>query len=784
MTRPTADSIKREFSRERLVQLAIEEGLRRCGKEHRLTPCPSCHADSDRVVKVDDDPAGYAVWACQRCRAGGSAVDLVATIRGLELVDAVEVLAERLHLLPDPKPSTAKPPPDVAALWRSLATEDATGLAYLDGRGLGGAAAKGLVRFNVGRSGNRWLDARARDGFRVAMPLYSVTGGAPASFQLRFTRPNEELPLKPDGKPWGNKLGLAGLKYPPGGLVFGEPAKARTAPLIYVAEGIADTLALLLAGVVVLGAPGQEQLRHLPDHLGDAAGRTVILCPQNDKPRPPAQPGQAEPPPTSQQCFAKLADDLEACGFKVHQLHTPALHADPAEWRRAVGPEAFRAGVAAAVPPKSDPQLELPVIPARPKKLIKSYASLLTILRHDRRVLPGALAWDEMLWSPTLDGRELEDADTGKIRERVELLYSAGKRSLQFAPGDIDRAVEQLASDRRHHPVREYLAGLTWDGTPRLDLVAGDVLGVADPLARVLLRKWFISAVARALSPGCKVDTVLILQGDQGLGKSSFFEVLAGQWFSDKRIDIEDDDSLLIMQRAWILEWAELATMKRAQVEELKAFITKRDNEFRPPYGRRPVKRPRHTVIVGTTNPKEFLTDTTGNRRFWPIAVTRIDLILLRAWRDKLWAEAVAAFRGGEAWHLTVVEEEQLRAAQREYEEAHPWEALVFNWLTENARMEFPQQVTTENVLQYAVGKPKGQWTRGDQMAVAAILKRHGWIRPESRSPDASGHRARVWLPPDPNALPAPVSGRPTSQPQPNLFPEVGQRKSPEVAGV
>ena len=364
----------------------------------------------------------------------------------------------------------------------------------------------------------------------------------------------------------------------------------------------------------------------------------------------------------------------------------------------------------------------------RPGSWTKSYASLVDILRHERKIIEGALEYDEMLCSPTIDGMAVSDADIGMLRERIELIIRTKERGgLRFASADIWQAIEQVAAENKYNPVREYLEHLAWDGVVRLDRVPREVLGAAgDALTISMIRKWFISAAARAMRPGCKVDTVLILKGEQGAGKSSFFRTLAGEpWFSDSPIDISNKDALMILRRCWILEWSELDSMHRARDQgSVKAFLSSSIDTFRPPFGRATVDARRHCVIVGSTNDSEILTDPTGNRRYWIVPVGQIDLAAAERARDQLWAEAVTAYRAGERWYLNREEDAEMRKRQSEYERRDPWEEDVLRYADKGAVGGF----STADVLASALQKPAGQWSSADARRVAAILRGIGWI--------------------------------------------------------
>ncbi len=397
-----------------------------------------------------------------------------------------------------------------------------------------------------------------------------------------------------------------------------------------------------------------------------------------------------------------------------------------------------------------------PPIPIGSRPLSKSYASLCQILRTPglrRQVLgDGRLEFNTLTLEPTLARRPLTDTDLSRIRELSEVCFATRQgpdkpsKGLQFSTADVSAAILQVANEAPFHPVAEYLRSFGWDGVPRLDRVAQDILSVdlaAQPLASVLVRKWMISAAARALRPGCKVDTVLVLTGSQGAFKSSFFRTLASAaWFSDAAFDLHNKDSLLLLRRVWILEWAELEAMTRARTSEaVKAFLTAQIDYLRPPYGRTVQEYPRSCVIGGSANKPEFLSDDTGGRRFWPVRVGgRIDLETLARDRDQLWAEAVAALDAGEPWWLDKAASTQLATTQAaDHEVLDAWTETVLGWLEGRTT---PQ--TTADILVGAVARPLGQVVKADADRVGAILRRAGWVQRTQRI--IVGRTTRCWV--------------------------------------
>jgi predicted P-loop ATPase len=236
------------------------------------------------------------------------------------------------------------------------------------------------------------------------------------------------------------------------------------------------------------------------------------------------------------------------------------------------------------------------------------------------------------------------------------------------ARGDICDSVAAIAQESAYHPIREHLHSIGWDMRPRLDHWLIDFLGAEGPeeYLRAVGSKFLISAVARVMKPGCQADHVLVLEGPQGGGKSSVCRTLAGPaaWFTDAVPDVASKDAAIQLCGRWVVELAELASLRNTQVEPVKAFITRTQDVYRPPYGRRTVTVPRQCVFIATTNEQHYLRDQTGNRRFWPVKCGQIDLAALAQHRDQILAEAYSRYHDGESWHLD--QEQATRAAHQQ----------------------------------------------------------------------------------------------------------------------
>lgn len=368
-----------------------------------------------------------------------------------------------------------------------------------------------------------------------------------------------------------------------------------------------------------------------------------------------------------------------------------------------------------------------------------TFRNVCLILEHDEKYNQ-KLRWNEMLMSISLDEVEVTDSTISGIRVDLDERYD-----LEVSEADVVRAVPYVAGKRSFHPVRDYLNALVWDGTPRIHRVATEILNtkVTDTeelrLTVRMLEAWFITLVGRPLRPKIKVDTTLILQGAQGTGKSTFFRVLGGDWFTDTDMAL-DKDGMMLLSGVWICEWAELENvMTRSSNSKVKQFLASAEDRFRPPFGRSMLRVARSSVIVGTTNLDDFLRDPTGSRRFWVIPVGRINTQLLTEWRIQLLAEAVERFNRGEQHWLSESDEEKRLAFSQQFSDSDPWDDKILQFIHDDEQVRIP------DILSTLLGIEPERQERRQQHRVAGILRRHGWRRTQTR---INGRPTKVWVPP------------------------------------
>lgn len=316
----------------------------------------------------------------------------------------------------------------------------------------------------------------------------------------------------------------------------------------------------------------------------------------------------------------------------------------------------------------------------------KTTDNLLIILEHDP-MLKGRLAFDEFAnrglvlgplpWDSNQERRQWTDIDDAGLRHYMERLYGiTGKEK-------IFDAVALCAHKHTLNEVKEFLTALKWDGIKRLDTAIIDYLGATDSVyVRAATRKSIVAMIARAMVPGCKYDYMPILAGPQGLGKSTFLSILGQRWYSDSLQTFEGKEASEMIQGVWLNEVGELTGMTKSEANAVKQFLSRREDIYREPFGRRTKAFPRRCVFFGTTNDSEFLKDRTGNRRFWPIDVgiqqpTKSVFQQLEQEAPQILAEAFVYWQMGEPLFLIGEAEIQAKEQQEAHRESNAKEGII-----------------------------------------------------------------------------------------------------------
>ena len=545
--------------------------------------------------------------------------------------------------------------------------------------------------------------------------LYQVT---------RHRDPKEFKQRRPDGR-GGFIPNLEGVRQVPFNLVA-----LMASEKVVICEGEKDCLNVeaKLGWTATTNSGGATHFR--PELVPYFAGKHVVILPDND------DKGRKHG-----ETVAGLVLPV-AASVRVVNLPGLAEKGDVSDWLAAGGTEAELRALVRATPewvpttPEAEPEAVAPGV-ADHGGLITSVSgaprSLLANALHLFRsaAWAGVIARDQFALR-TVARQATPWGFTGPWNEQQDALATEWLHHQDvYVSSDVTaRAIETVAEENGFDPLRDYLTSVEWDRQPRLAGWMHHYLGAPDnPYTETVGTRWAISAVARALRPGCKADHVPILEGAQGQLKSTTCAILGGEFYSDDISDLGGKDAAMQTAAAWIIELPELDALSRAEQSRVKAFVSRSVDRFRPPYGRRVVELPRRSVFIGTVNHSTYLRDETGARRFWPITVGHVKKDELIRDRNQLWAEARYRFEAGESWWIEDATVTALAAAeQSDRYDTDPWQAVISAWAGSQ------DSITVSDVLTQAIDRPTAQWTQADQSRVARCLRVTGWIRYQQRT--------------------------------------------------
>ena len=374
----------------------------------------------------------------------------------------------------------------------------------------------------------------------------------------------------------------------------------------------------------------------------------------------------------------------------------------------------------------------------------------------------GVLAFNEFscriekLKLPPVFGGEVGpwlDVDAGKTLVWLQMVWNLRLRSSLV----VEEAAQLVACDARFHPVREWLERLPpWDGQPRLPHLLPTVFGTEDnDYTRHIGQSLLVSSVARVMQPGCKVDEMVVLEGGQGLGKSTCVAELFGfEWYLETSEPPSTKDFYVTMQGHTVVEIGEMQSFSKADINQVKMAITRRDDKYRAPYERHGESHPRQCIFIGTTNADIYLRDPTGARRFLPVLVSKADVEYIRQWRRELWAEALHLYLTNFQWWD--YPQELAREEQDARYVEDPWEEIIINYLDGHApQMHYPDglwgpinEITIMKLLRHALQIEVAKMNKGEQQRVGEILRRLGWFKSKQKRVSGTPDRVRPYLRP------------------------------------
>jgi putative DNA primase/helicase len=449
------------------------------------------------------------------------------------------------------------------------------------------------------------------------------------------------------------------------------------------------------------------------------AGRDVIIWPDNDEP--------------GQKYAATVRSCLRGIASSVRLVDVPRMNPDKPGWDAADWDGLGQIALVDETPRPALGSGPAPAFRMNNNGGMKAVTYNLVLLLGTP-VLRDTLGWDMLADKPVWRSKppflqehraEIHDQDAAEFA-----FWAAEQISADFKTGQALEAIEVHAKRHPFHPVQDYLRRLRWDGTPRLDSWLEDVFGVpSTPYHQAVGAKFLIASVARAMSPGCQMDTMMVLMGKQGVGKTSAVRELLPDfsWYAETTESPANKDFYQSLRGKWIVEIGELHSFRNADWTKIKQMLSAKMDTYRASYAHFAKYYPRQCVFIGTTNDDTWNRDATGARRFWPVNVLDVNLDIVRHQRDQLWAEAFLRYTQGEDWWTVPVEE--AAEVQDSVYETDPWQEPIRKWLATCGLPYVSSTTVMIDALQIEVSKVdlKGQ------RRVADCLKRLGYERIKKR---------------------------------------------------
>lgn len=594
---------------------------------------------------------------------------------------------------------------------------------------------------NAGRAAIAWMEERGivaandnvpapRKQFNVAASYDYYDADGVLQFQVCRLDPKDFRQRRPDengGWSWSVK----GVQQVPYRL---PQFLARPDEIIFIAEGEKDADNLAALGLLATCNAGGAN--KWPDALNrHFKGREVVILPDND------DAGRAH--------ASLVAGKLQGIAASVRVLALPDLppKGDVSDWLAAGGDESELLQMAQHAP--STHALPVPVNDnaTRPNC---GWAAIELMARHGITLaanmrqepypnLDNAIAvlqehprFAGRIWYDTFhqeimttwdcdEPRQWVDAD----RLRVATVFQREFGLVKFGDEIVDKAAIAVAHADQRDELRDWLQSLRWDGTPRLHNWLQRAVGApADEYYNAIGRNFILSMVARGLVPGCKADTMPVFEGSQGAGKSRLLAILGGKYYAELTESLDTKDFFVVIQGKWLIEIAELDAFRRTDVTRIKQVLSSQQDRCRLPYAKRAVDLPRRVVFAGSTNEHEYLRDSTGARRFWPLTVASIDHAWLQRNRVQLFAEAVERFKDGATWWKVPTEAAKVETDARR--ETDAWEPAIAEWCIGH------REVLVSDVLA-GIGVELARQGKAEQMRVARALASLGFQRKKVR---------------------------------------------------